>query len=57
MPKKGAELGQCADLRGGLARKRGVFLRGVFLRGVGGGGDTPVHTMNLVITLTVILIY
>ena len=27
-----------------------------FLRG-GGGSDTPMHTMNLTITLTVILIY
>ena len=50
MPKKG-ELGQFADLRGEVGKKREVFLTGV------GGGDTPMHTMNLAITLTVILIY
>ena len=37
---KRAGLGQFADLRRGLARKRDV----VFLRG--GGVDTPMHTMN-----------
>ena len=37
MPKKGG-LGQFANLRGDLARKRGV----VFLR----GGDIPMHTMD-----------
>ena len=40
------------SLRGeGLGKKEG----GVFLRG--GGGETPTHTTNLAITLTVILIY
>ena len=38
LSKKGV-LGQFADLKGGLARKRGV----VFLRGV----DTPIHTMSM----------
>ena len=38
------------SLRGGLGKKEG----GVFLRWV--GCDTPMHTMNLAITLTVILI-
>ena len=37
--KRGGGLGQFADLKGGLARKRGV----VFLRG---GVDTPVPTMK-----------
>ena len=51
MPKKeGGRLGQFADLSGdGLGKKRGVFEEG--------GGDTPMHTMNLAIILTVILIY
>ena len=44
LPKKGGETWQ----------KRGW---GVFEGGDGGGGDTPMHTMNLAITLTVILIY
>ena len=37
MPKKGG-LGQFVDLNGGLAKKRGVFLRGSV--------DTAMHTMN-----------
>ena len=41
---------QFADLRvEGLGKKGGVFEEG--------GGDTPMHTMNLAIILTVILIY
>ena len=48
MPKKGG-LGQFADLRGGgLGKKEwGVF----------DGGLIPIYTINLGITLTVILIY
>ena len=35
-----------------------MFLREMRVSvGGGGGGDTPMHTMNLAITLTVILIY
>ena len=41
MPKRKG-LGEFADLRGNLARKRG----GVFERGGGGGGDAPMHAMN-----------
>ena len=37
MPKKGG-LGQFVDLNGGLAKKRGVFLRGSV--------DTAMYTMN-----------
>ena len=37
--KKGGRLGQFADLRGGLERKR----RGVFERG---GVDIPMHTLK-----------
>ena len=40
--KWGGGLGQFADLRKGLGRKEGG---GVFERG-GGGGDTPMHTMD-----------
>ena len=53
LPKKRGGLEQFADLRGeGLGKKEGgdVFKEGL-------GGDTPIHTMNLAITLTVILIY
>ena len=39
-------------MRGGLAKKRG----GVFEWGEG-RSDTPMHTMNLAIDLTAILIY
>ena len=41
---------------GGLRKKErvGVFEGSVCVDGV---GDTPVHTVNLAITLTVILIY
>ena len=49
-PKNGRGLGQFADLRGGggwLGKKEGG----------GEGGDTPMYTANLAITLTVILIY
>ena len=50
MPKKGG-VGQFADLRGGgLGKKWSVFEWG-------GGTDTPMHTMNLAIFLTVVLIY
>ena len=53
--KKGDGLGQFADLReGGLGL---VKRRRVFLRWVRGMSDTPMDTMNLAITLTVILIY
>ena len=66
-----AGLGQFANLRGGgLGKKEecGVFEGGggggggggVGGGGGGGGGgivDTPMHTINLAITLTVILIY
>ena len=38
LPKTGG-LGQFIDLRGGLERKRGVFLRGEV--------DNPMHTMNM----------
>ena len=41
----GGGLGSFADLRGG-----GEFGKKM-------GGDTPMHNMNLAITLTVILIY
>ena len=41
MPKK-AELGQFADLREGLARTRGWCFRG-------GGVDTPMHTMSVIV--------
>ena len=37
---------------GGFAK-----MREADFEGSGGGGDTPMHTMNLAITLTVILIY
>ena len=47
-------LGQFAGLRGSLAKQSE---RGAFEGGWGGGGcDTPIHTMKLAITLTVILI-
>ena len=49
MPEKGG-LGQFADLRGHLAKKRGV----VFLRGCG-GADTPMHTMSYNFMLSVTL--
>ena len=47
MPKRGGGLGQFANLRGwaGVGKKDGVR---------GRGSDTPMHTMNLAITLTVI---
>ena len=52
MSKKGVRLGQFADLKeGDLGKLEGG---GIF---EGGGGDTPMYTMNLAITLTVILIY
>ena len=38
-------LGQFADVRGGLARKRASVL-GFFFLGGGGGGDTPIHTIG-----------
>ena len=41
------------QISGGLDKKEW----GVFLKGWRGDGDTPMHTMNLAITLTVILIY
>ena len=44
LPKKGGGLGQYANLRGGLARKRGG---GVFLRGK--GVDTPLHAMKFIV--------
>ena len=50
LPKKGEGLGQFADLRR-TWQKRGV----VGFEGV--GGETPMHTMNLAINLTVTLIY
>ena len=53
--KKGDGLGQFANLREGglgLAKRRRVFLRWV-----GRMSDTPMDTMNMAITLTVILIY
>ena len=46
LPKK---LGQFANLRGGLARKRGI----VFLRGV----DTPMHTMMYIYVYICIYVY
>ena len=54
--KRGGGLGQFADLRVGgreyLTKKRGE------IEGAGwGGGVTPIHTMNLAVTSTVILIY
>ena len=53
-PKKGGRLGQFANLRkGALSKKRGS----IFEEGVGLGGDTPVNTINLAITLTMTLIY
>ena len=55
MPKKGDGLGQFVDLREGglgLAKRRRVFLRWVERM-----SDTPMDTMNMAITLTVILIY
>ena len=42
MPKKRG-LGQFADLREGLARTRGWCFRG------GGGVDTPMHTMSVIV--------
>ena len=44
LPKKGGGLGQYANLRGGLARKRGG---GVFLRGK--GVDTPLQSMKFIV--------
>ena len=50
LPKKGG-LGQCRFRRGGLGKKGGRVFEG------GWRGDTPIHTMNLAVTLSVILIY
>ena len=53
MPKKGVGIGQFANLKeGGLGKMEGTG--GIF---EGGRSDTPMHAMNLAITLTVILIY
>ena len=55
MPKKGVGLGQFADLKeGGLGKMEEGGVGGIF---EGGRSDTPMHTINLAITLTVILIY
>ena len=50
-----AGLGQFANLRGGGLGKKEEC--GVFEGGGEGIVDTPMHTINLAITLTVILIY
>ena len=46
MPKR-KRLGEYADLRDNLVKKgRGCDFEGGRWRGWGGGGDTPIHTMN-----------